>query len=67
MVYIYMLAKLGYVDGKCYYIWYTWILWDSPLSLAKTSLFYLCRFLLISILAEAKQTFFWVSEKLGQL
>ena len=23
-----MLTKLGYIDGKCYHIYHTWILWD---------------------------------------
>ena len=31
---IQMLAKLGYIDGKCYHIYHTWILWvyvDIPM------------------------------------
>ena len=27
MVLVYMLTWLGYIDGKCYHIWHTWILW----------------------------------------
>ena len=28
MVLVYMLTWLGYIDGKCYHIWHTCILWD---------------------------------------
>ena len=28
MVLVYMLTWLGCIDGKCYHIWHTWILWD---------------------------------------
>ena len=26
---VYMLTKLGYIDGECYHIYHTWILWVS--------------------------------------
>ena len=26
---VYMLTKLWYIDGKCYHIWHTWILWAT--------------------------------------
>ena len=31
MVLVYMLTWLGYIDGKCYHILHTWILWDTLL------------------------------------
>ena len=47
-IYIYMLTWLGYMNGKCYHIWHTWILrvinvwWVWCVSLPMSHLFWSC-------------------------